>query len=172
MNVSRLPFIGGDENGLGHSVICTTHQATPTMAGTVVDDRTEEREGLLSGGENLEDYDHFKSTDLSQKPWPRNKIVGAVVAFLLILVGGVFARTLLVSPPTQWTAIHEGDGLVSNGTHDFKKTVVIVSIDGLRCVFFLSLVEFQGSLFSRQCRLSRPWLNTSSIGHQQARIAG
>jgi hypothetical protein len=38
-----------------------------------------------------------------------------------------------------------GDVLRSNGTHDFKRTVVLVSIDGLRCIshIYLSNVQSQ-----------------------------
>jgi hypothetical protein len=43
----------------------------------------------------------------------------------------------LSAPPSSIRALHfNGDTLRSNGTHDFKRTVLLVSIDGLRNAFF------------------------------------
>jgi hypothetical protein len=90
----------------------------------------EEREGLLSGKEIS---DQPESANWSQRPWSRNHIVGIAVALIFLLIGGAFARLLLLHPPSQRPSSGEGDKLASNGTHDFKKTVLMVSIDGLRC---------------------------------------
>ena len=63
-----------------------------------------------------------------------------------------------------------GSELRSNGTHDFKRTVLMVSIDGLRCVH--RHWQVRAILNRLQCRLSRPWFNSSFIGYQQERIEG
>jgi len=101
------------------------------------DDRAdEERKGLLSGKENPDDQSEF--AHWSQRPWPHNRIIAIAVVFIFLLIGGTLARVLLVNPPSPlppWTSTAQGGRLASNGTHDFKKTVLMVSIDGLRYVF-------------------------------------
>jgi hypothetical protein len=88
----------------------------------------EERKGLLSGKESLQ----LESVDWPHQPWPRSKIVGIAAAFILILIGGAFTRVLLLNPQAPLRKSVKSDTLASNGTHDFKKTVLMVSIDGLR----------------------------------------
>ncbi|KAJ7264439.1 alkaline-phosphatase-like protein [Mycena haematopus] len=106
---------------------------------------SEERKGLLSGSEELEggpsEPDDWKpETDPelpdSTRGWSRNRIICTAVSLIALLVVGAFARTLFVGPPpaTHPNLLFHGDNVRSNGTHDFKRTVLIVSIDGLRCV--------------------------------------
>ncbi|KAJ7771942.1 alkaline-phosphatase-like protein [Mycena maculata] len=96
----------------------------------------EERKGLLSGSDEAsEPTDSWKAdTELedSQHGWSRNKIIGTAAALIALLVTGAFSRTLLLSPPTHPNLLFHGADVRSNGTHDFKRTVLIVSIDGLR----------------------------------------
>lgn len=98
----------------------------------------EERKGLLSGGDNG-DYDEDVKTERnSRQGWSRKKIAGVSLALIMMLLTGTFARRLLLGPPqvkNSW--LFSGDELRSNGTHDFKRTVLIVSIDGLRYVRLL-----------------------------------
>ncbi|PVG02267.1 Phosphodiest-domain-containing protein [Serendipita vermifera] len=54
---------------------------------------------------------------------------------IVIILGAVFGRPLLSSSP--WSTAKESNlddphTLMSNGTHEYKKTVLLVSIDGLR----------------------------------------
>ena len=101
---------------------------------------SEERKGLLSGVDALPDSEAdepklsqawFRSTLLSYGPARVAVIVGAVVG----LVFGVFYWLLTPSCPVK--GLHfNGDTLRSNGTHDFKRTVLLVSIDGLRDAIF------------------------------------
>ena len=112
----------------------------------------EERKGLLNNSDNFDD-DYFEKETGSglyegklKRPddddperdsagWSRGKIVKAAVSLIVLLVLGAFARVLLVSPrPVQDhpNLLFNGDALRSNGTHDFKRTVLVVSIDGLR----------------------------------------
>ncbi|KAJ7069556.1 alkaline-phosphatase-like protein [Mycena amicta] len=105
----------------------------------------EERKGLLSGTEDAfnpaeEDWKADPELDDldTEHGWSRRKIIFAAAALIFLLITGVMARTFLLSPthpPSQEThpnLLFHGDGLRSNGTHDFKRTVLIVSIDGLR----------------------------------------
>jgi hypothetical protein len=90
----------------------------------------EELKGLLSGSE---DFDEQFETRSSHSDWSRNKIIGTASIFILLLICGTFARSfLLINSPTHPNLYFHGNDLRTNGTHDFKRTVLIVSIDGLR----------------------------------------
>ncbi|OCH90922.1 Phosphodiest-domain-containing protein [Obba rivulosa] len=94
----------------------------------------EERKALLSH----DDEEHLLQEELPQpnppSRWQRSVLKGAGVAFIVLLVGAIFSRPLMRT--LGWTPSPSLDfdecGLRSNGTHDFKKTTLIVSIDGLR----------------------------------------
>jgi len=94
-------------------------------------DIAEEEEGLLSGvvdGPPKHSY---------QPPWSRKRIIATAVLFITLLISGAFVRRLIWGPVSRpsHSLWFSGEGeLRSNGTHDFKRTVLIVSIDGLRCV--------------------------------------
>jgi hypothetical protein len=100
----------------------------------VVSSQSEERKGLLSG------LDTFSTgTDESLSPLCHYRALfsfrlAGVVATITALLGvasGVFYWLSL--PSNSINADHfNGDTLRSNGTHEFKRTVLIVSIDGLR----------------------------------------
>ncbi|KAE9408893.1 Phosphodiest-domain-containing protein [Gymnopus androsaceus JB14] len=96
----------------------------------------EEREGLLTDSDGFESFDDPFEKEPSQTDsdaWPRSKIIKTAIAFILLLIFGTFSRILLRSPPASHPNISfNGDYVRSNGTHDFKRTVLIVSIDGLR----------------------------------------
>jgi hypothetical protein len=90
---------------------------------------TEERKGLLSSDPEQpqsSEYDNEK-----RNGWSTRKVAVAGASFILLLIGGAFARILLLEP-----AHHDfsGEDIRSNGTHDFRRTVLMVSIDGLRYV--------------------------------------
>ncbi|KAJ7486159.1 alkaline-phosphatase-like protein [Mycena galericulata] len=68
----------------------------------------------------------------SPRGWSRKRVVYAAGALIALLITGTLARSLLLSPPTHPNLLFHGDDVRSNGTHDFKRTVLIVSIDGLR----------------------------------------
>ncbi|TFK40742.1 Phosphodiest-domain-containing protein [Crucibulum laeve] len=87
----------------------------------------EERTGLLSGANDYADIPEDKS-------WSRKKIAVTAGIVIALLVTGAFARILLLGPPKRHYSNHSftGGELLSNGTHEFKRTVLIVSIDGLR----------------------------------------
>lgn len=57
--------------------------------------------------------------------------------------------------------------LFSNGTHTFKRTVILVSIDGLRQVVCCSHYTF---LSQYQRELPRPWFDPPFVGYQQTGI--
>lgn len=95
-------------------------------------DRTvdEERKGLLSN-----DFDNDLESESGVRAasgWSRRTIIWTAIIFIILLVSGVFARRLLVGPPPNARPSFSGSALRSNGTHEFKRTVLIVSIDGLR----------------------------------------
>ncbi|KAJ3731207.1 Phosphodiest-domain-containing protein [Lentinula guzmanii] len=98
----------------------------------------EEREGLLTASDEYDSFDDPFGKDLKAEPddeagWSRSKIVNTATGFILLLIFGAFARVLLRSPrQTHPNLSFNGDYIRSNGTHDFRRTALIVSIDGLR----------------------------------------
>ena len=94
----------------------------------------EERKGLLSdtGTTRLSDQgDGPKPHESERWRWLKCIVIGiALVSF------GSYAVFLSLSRGSSLDrakAIHfDGETIRSNGTHDFKRTVLIVSIDGLR----------------------------------------
>jgi hypothetical protein len=78
----------------------------------------------------------------SQPGWSNRRVTGVAIVLLLLILCGFFANAVLYpSPPPSNAHLHfNGDTLRSNGTHDFKRTVLIVSIDGLRCEYSRDLL--------------------------------
>lgn len=105
-----------------------------------IDDNPEGR-GLLSDGrdQHVDDTQahaaYYDEELRGGRPWSTRSMacIGAVMIFLLL--GASFARPYLHSG-TKWNehpnSKFVGGELRSNGTTDFKRTVIIVSIDGLR----------------------------------------
>lgn len=100
-----------------------------------------EEEGLLSG----EVAGSSKHSEDEQPPWSRKRIIGTAAFFITLLISGAFVRRLVwgpVSRPSHSLWFSGGGELRSNGTHDFKRTVLIVSIDGLRYVCNVSVAPY------------------------------
>ncbi|KAF6755785.1 alkaline-phosphatase-like protein [Ephemerocybe angulata] len=100
---------------------------------------TPEGEYYDSDESDMEDMD-------GRKGWSRRKIVCTAAGLIALLVAGAMTNCISRTLTRSWldsTSASEGyvegvqgfggDVLRSNGTHDFKRTVLIVSIDGLRC---------------------------------------
>ncbi|PPQ92830.1 hypothetical protein CVT25_004318 [Psilocybe cyanescens] len=97
----------------------------------------EERKGLLNDTEeDQDDHDDYPENNIpnAQSTWSRRKITMTAIAIIGLLVTGTLARTVLFGGPGQETkqSSFSGEELRSNGTAQFKRTVLIVSIDGLR----------------------------------------
>lgn len=94
----------------------------------------EERKGLLSESSPYhdEDYDDEDIPEVQHKS--RRWLYGAAIGFIVLILGAVFVPPLVraVRPPPKPVADFDSQKLRSNGTHLFKKTALIVSIDGLR----------------------------------------
>lgn len=94
----------------------------------------EERKGLLAGIDASDDI-HHDNTPPSPQSWPsRRAAILTVICLVMLLFGGIFALSFFYTTPKP---IHpdldfQGHTLRSNGTHNFKRTLIIVSIDGLR----------------------------------------
>lgn len=87
---------------------------------------SEEEEGLLSGISDGPEHSE-------KQQWSRRKIILVAVLFIMLLISGAFVRTLLRGPVVHSNSIwHTGGDTQTNGTHEFKRTVLIISIDGLR----------------------------------------
>lgn len=128
---------------------------TPPANETYEDAEDLELRGLLSGvqtarGELDRDRDVKSKRGLlkwlgvhgskeDEKPWSRRRITACAVVLILILLGAALAPPLTNLGGRKGTGAQQhpnskfvGSELRSNGTHDFKRTVLIVSIDGLR----------------------------------------
>jgi len=97
---------------------------------------SEEREGLLSG---VDTSSTIEAKELKQSSLYH--VFSSGLARIVVVVAGLLclAFSLLhwFSSPGSITPLHfNGDTLRSNGTHDFKRTVLLVSIDGLRDALF------------------------------------
>ncbi|CCL98853.1 uncharacterized protein FIBRA_00859 [Fibroporia radiculosa] len=90
----------------------------------------EERRGLLSDGPK----DTSDDSDLPRRFWSRKATISCALAFIVLILGYLFGRPLicLLRPSSRPKPDFNHRLLRSNGTHDFRKTALIVSIDGLR----------------------------------------
>lgn len=91
----------------------------------------EEHKGLLSGIDSLSAIEAEAEDPTQSKLLSFGVRIGVLVVGLLGLGFGFLCW--FSAPPNSIKALHfNGDTLRSNGTHDFKRTVLLVSIDGLR----------------------------------------
>jgi hypothetical protein len=126
---------------------------------------TAEEEGLLSG---VVDGASKHPEEIEPPSWSQKRIIGTAVFFIALLISGVFVRRLVWGPipHPNYSLWSSGEGeLRSNGTHDFKRTVLIVSIDGLRCVDFLHSSSSLYVYVLLQSGLSGPWSYAQSPCH-------
>ncbi|KAI1794902.1 Phosphodiest-domain-containing protein [Ganoderma leucocontextum] len=108
---------------------------TPAATRQSVDD--DERKAFISPEERrLEDkhYDEEENVELEPPSRSRKCLVFIVLFFSLLLLTIAIPVRRFFSGPSESGAKPQlrTQGLLSNGTHDFKKTAIIVSIDGLR----------------------------------------
>lgn len=95
----------------------------------------EERKALLASG-NDEPDDYIPDDIEVKHGWSNRNITLTGLALILLLIMGVFTHTVLFGHPGRRRQPALSCILRSNGTHEFKPTVLIVSIDGLRFVLF------------------------------------
>jgi hypothetical protein len=101
---------------------------------------SEERKGLLSnldaedsGGEPPR-YEDEKYPRRKRAPLRKNIVARVLGGLVALILGTVF----LVLMSKSWCCrictgrLRDPSRLVNNGTHEFKRTVLIISIDGLR----------------------------------------
>ena len=116
--------------GKGASEV-TSPRRSLQQGGSLAADRDEERTGLLSADERTLDDD----IRVPSRPHRTRKLlVGISIGFIVSLLGALFGRPLLhtVWPRPKQKPDFDNRLLRSNGTHYFKKSALIVSIDGLR----------------------------------------
>lgn len=101
----------------------------------------EERKGLLSGTDAplLSSRGHSNASSIKSNDVLRKRIRTVLFALggtISLIVTGMYVASLLTGcskDASESKSLHfNGQILRSNGTHDFKRTVLIVSIDGLR----------------------------------------
>ncbi|KJA21220.1 hypothetical protein HYPSUDRAFT_141108 [Hypholoma sublateritium FD-334 SS-4] len=107
------------------------HSATLPVTSKDLD--PEERQALLhNADDDAEDIASFESTESQPRSSTRRRITITAAAFIALLITGTLARTVLFSGFSPLKDPVSLLGLPSNGTEAFKRTVLIVSIDGLR----------------------------------------
>ncbi len=116
----------------------------PNSTRQSVDD--EERKALISPeGRRSEDvhYDEEENAELQPPTRSRKCLVFSVLFFSFLLLSiAIPIRRFFSGPSVAGTKPQlKTQGLLSNGTHDFKKTAIIVSIDGLRYVLHIVLCD-------------------------------
>lgn len=116
-------------------------------------DYDEEREGLLTGKEDLGGQDEQEHQDVSRK---RVYFLAAVLS--VIMLGAVLVPPYLKPPQRRPVADFDSRKLRSNGTHAFRKTSLIVSIDGLRSVYHCNTSANTCLTYSGQSRVARTTL--------------
>jgi hypothetical protein len=107
---------------------------TSTHEDIALSSQSEERKGLLSG------IDTFSTEPDEPKlvPWYHGSTLFPSFSWIMVILATLLGLTFGVSywlfaPPDSINAHHFNcDTLRSNGTHEFKHTVLLVSIDGLR----------------------------------------
>lgn len=100
----------------------------------VADDASEERKGLLwDEGEDRFDADQESIPQLPESSRRRRCCIST--SLIVLILAAVLTPSLYFGlRPTRPVADFDNQKLRSNGTHFFKKTALIVSIDGLRYV--------------------------------------
>ncbi len=120
----------------------------------------EERKSLIPPEERSpgdKQYDEEENTEVEPPSRSRRCLVFSVLFFslLLLTIAIPYRRFFSEEEPNEDESEGEGEGegeggarlslqtqgLLSNGTHEFKKSAIIVSIDGLRCVLQLLVVQ-------------------------------
>jgi hypothetical protein len=127
-----------------------SEDSTSTHEDVIVFNQSEERKGLLSGVDTI-----LTGPDEPRLvPWYHGSPLlssgfSCIMVILATLLGLAFGVShWLSSPPNSINAYHfNDDTLRSNGTHEFKRTALLVSIDGLRdalsnSLFFLVVANF------------------------------
>lgn len=104
---------------------------------STADDDNEERKALLNArDEEANDASRVEEEDELDAPspvWSSRKIVTTAAGLIGLLLTGTLARTMLFSQATTDSrTVRPNEVLQSNGTDLFRRTVLIVSIDGLR----------------------------------------
>lgn len=95
------------------------------------DEGDEEAEGLLTGEYSAD----AKAADLqSLSTGSLFRTAGVCIAVILVglLAGKLVSGLFKMSKPSSASGKGDADALLSNGTHQFKSTVIMVSLDGLR----------------------------------------
>jgi hypothetical protein len=101
-----------------------------------------ELQGLLSGVQTqsrAQKHGAGAHGRTSNQPWSAKRMAGVGLALIVLILGASIAPSWFEYGTRRHSAHPNssfgGKELRSNGTHDFKRTVLIVSIDGLRSAY-------------------------------------
>jgi len=89
----------------------------------------EERRRLLG-----DDFIEKPEPETLSKSWSNWKIAVTASVLIGLLIISAVAGMILIFSFSQPHLLFHGNALRSNGTHNFRRTVLMVSIDGLRCL--------------------------------------
>jgi hypothetical protein len=127
---------------MAHNVKATT---ASSRRNSLEEYRSEETHGLLTGLQ-------VDSEPATRSTWSRRRIAALGAGFIFLILGASFIPPLARTTGGLYT---DGEIVRSNGTHDFKKTALIVSIDGLRCVVVACITNLACSVGYRASYLDR-----------------
>lgn len=113
----------------------------------------------------------------SQRRKRRRRIIFWVASFLIfVILAAIWGRPLLLpaphslQPQEELVVQNDPNAILSNGTHQYQKTVLLVSIDGLR--FAISPLPFNRAQKLLQSLISRLGTDASSAPYIQAGSPG
>lgn len=130
----------------------------------------EERKALLPDSEIGPSQD-LEAEQSSRWRIPRRVAEGLAIFSVFFLVGYLCTPSLLEAiarprHPRPTKELFDSQRLRSNGTHNFRKTALIVSIDGLRYVYTPCGLLSDDHMETEQCRLPRQRIDSPPIGYQ------
>ena len=145
----------------------TTRHASIDAHGPSLD---EERKALLPDSEIGSSQD-LEEEQSSRWRIPRRVAEGLAIFSVFFLVGYLCTPSLLaaIAPPRHprpTKELFDSQRLRSNGTHDFRKTALIVSIDGLRYVYASCGLLSDDPMETQQCRLPRQRIDSPPVSYQ------
>ena len=116
--------------------------ALANKAAALKDSDLEERKALLASGSGEPDDHNLEDILQHKHGWSSTKIALTALVLIMLLIMSAFALMVLCGSPGQKRQPAASSILRSNGTHEFKPTVLIVSIDGLRCVLLCQTLKW------------------------------
>lgn len=149
-----------------------TPSSRHSISDSTIPANDEERTGLLAAEDR--DVELVKPIEYHEAPINFTRRI-RVVVLLVVVISAAFYMPYYFVPRVHRKQMacdaFDSQKLRSNGTHVYKKTSIIVSIDGLRYVHTIYEGETQTERLLSQGGLPRPGIDTTPSCYQQGRVA-